>query len=145
MQLKYVVMNSKSHKNVNNPPLRAIAWHMKLRNGSIQSLQNIIWTVNIWSNQLMNLFRLVNMPKMLASLDVENIFTNVPVEETIEIMIDKVYNHHPILPPNVLRDSLRNLLFISTTKTHFKTQRGEIFKQISMGTNLLAWWEMERS
>ena len=74
---------------------------------------------------------------MLDSLDVENWFTKILVEESIEIILDEVYNHSEILPPNVPRDSLRNLLFICTRKTPFKTPRGDIFKQIdgvSMGT-----------
>ena len=89
--------------------------------------------------EFIQIARSINKPKMLASLDVENLFTNVPVEETIEIILDKVYNHHEILPPNVPRDSLKNLLFICTTKTPFKTPKGELFIQtdgVSMGTLL---------
>ena len=35
---------------------------------------------------------------ILASLDVENLFTNVPVNETIDIIINNIYNN-PSLPP----------------------------------------------
>ena len=35
---------------------------------------------------------------ILASLDVENLFTNVPVNETIDIIINNIYNS-PSLPP----------------------------------------------
>ena len=34
---------------------------------------------------------------ILASLDVENVFANVPVNETIDIIINNIYNN-PFLP-----------------------------------------------
>ena len=42
----------------------------------------------------------------LASLDVENLFTNVPVQKTIEIIIDNVYNPPTIQPPNIPKEIL---------------------------------------
>ena len=39
---------------------------------------------------------------VMVSLDVESLFTNVPVEDTIQIVIDNVYNHHELAPPNTL-------------------------------------------
>ena len=35
---------------------------------------------------------------IISSLDVENLFTNVPVLETINIIINNIY-HHPMIPP----------------------------------------------
>ena len=35
---------------------------------------------------------------MLASLDVENLFTNVPVQDTLNIIILNVYDNHTMPP-----------------------------------------------
>ena len=82
---------------------------------------------------------LSKIQKMLASLDVESLFTNIPVNETIEIIIHEVYNHPDIAPPNMPRESLKNLLYICTTKTPFSSPKGDLYQQIdgvSMGTPL---------
>ena len=72
----------------------------------------------------------------LASLDVENLFTNVPVQETINIILDNVFNH-PTLPPLAMeKQTLEDLLITCTTETPFKNINGDIYKQqdgISMG------------
>ena len=142
----YIYGNPKTHKNVNDPPLRQIVSQIgtvtyetaKWLNSIITKYMDRKYMVES-TYEFIQIARSINKPKMLASLDVENLFTNVPVEETIEIILDKVYNHHEILPPNVPRDSLKNLLFICTTKTPFKTPKGELFIQtdgVSMGTLL---------
>ena len=41
--------------------------------------------------EFIQIARLINKSKVLVSLDVENLFINIPVEETIEIIFDKVY------------------------------------------------------
>ena len=77
--------------------------------------------------------------KILASLDVENLFTNVPVAETIEIVCNKVYNHPDIPPPKTPSESMESLLNICTIKTSFRSPNGEIYQQkdgVIMGTSL---------
>ena len=45
----------------------------------------------------------------LASLDVSSLFTNVPVHETIDIILGNVY-HHPSLPPlSIEKENLKEL------------------------------------
>ena len=39
---------------------------------------------------------------IMASLDVENLFTNIPLIETIDIIINKCYNHETIEAPKIL-------------------------------------------
>ena len=89
--------------------------------------------------EYIELIKTCKNPKMLASLDVENLFTNVPVTETIEIICNKVYNHSDIPLPKIPRESMENLLIICTTKTPFRSPNGEIYLQtdsVSMGTPL---------
>ena len=51
----------------------------------------------------------------LYSLDVESLFTNVPVNRTINIICDKVYNHPNLPPPPSPRNVLKKLLLIFLT------------------------------
>ena len=72
----------------------------------------------------------------MASLDVESLFTNVPVQETIEIITEYVYNHPDIEPPKITIENFKKLLLICTTECPFLTPDGKIFVQIdgiSMG------------
>ena len=48
----------------------------------------------------------------LFSLDVESLFTNVPVKRTINIILDKVYNHPTIPAPVIPKHILEKLLLI---------------------------------
>ena len=50
--------------------------------------------------------------QQLCSLDVESLFTNVPVDTTIDIIINAAYSHHQIPPPPMPPESLRSLLTI---------------------------------
>ena len=43
----------------------------------------------------------------LASLDVENLLTNVPVEQTIDIILDCVYKHEHLSPPKLNKTILK--------------------------------------
>jgi hypothetical protein len=38
---------------------------------------------------------------ILASLDVESLFTNVPVNDTIDIILSNVYEHSTLPPPAI--------------------------------------------
>ena len=47
----------------------------------------------------------------MASLDVDSLFTNIPLEETIDICVDNLYNDNEN-PPNIQKHHFRNLLNI---------------------------------
>ena len=72
-----------------------------------------------------------------ASLDVKNLFTNVPVHETIKIIIENDYNHPSIPPPAIQPKILEKLLLICTTKVPFNDPSGNIylFKRSLTGLN----------
>ena len=76
---------------------------------------------------------------VLASLDVESLFTNVPIDTTIDIIIKYTYNHHAIQPPKIPQNILRQMLQICTKQSPFISPTGEYFLQIegvAMGSPL---------
>ena len=50
------------------------------------------------TDQFLDIIRATDSHGTLASLDVESLFTNVPLETTIEIICDAVYKHDKISP-----------------------------------------------
>ena len=75
----------------------------------------------------------------IASLDVESLFTNVPVEATIDIICKYCYDH-PTLPKlKIPVQLLRQLLSICTRESAFRSPNGKLFQQIdgiAMGSAL---------
>ncbi|XP_064085388.1 uncharacterized protein LOC135200710 [Macrobrachium nipponense] len=75
----------------------------------------------------------------MASLDVESLFTNAPVDETIGIILEKVYRNPDKQPPNIPEESLKTLLDICTKRAPFTTHRRQMFRQkdsVAMGSPL---------
>ena len=55
--------------------------------------------------------------KFLVSYDVTSLFTNIPLQEIIDIAINLLFNHNPNL--NITRKELKKLFLFATSKTHF--------------------------
>ena len=55
--------------------------------------------------------------KFFISYDVTSLFTNIPLQETIDIAINLVFNHNPNL--NITRKELKKLFLFVTSQTHF--------------------------
>ena len=77
----------------------------------------------------------------IASIDVESLFTNVPVEDTIKIILDEVYDKRSNnLPPLKLsRAILEKLLRACTTECPFRGPDGKMYVQkegVAMGSPL---------
>ena len=75
----------------------------------------------------------------LYSLDVESLFTNVPVLRTINIICDRVYHHPTLAPPPVSKEVLRKLLLLCTTEVPFYDIDGNMWLQVdgvTMGSPL---------
>ena len=75
----------------------------------------------------------------LASLDVESLFTNVPVQQTIEIILEYVYNNQTIRPPKLPKRVLEQLLLSCTTEAPFRCPEGKLYVQVdgvAMGSPL---------
>ena len=59
-----------------------------------------------------------NLSKIfLVSYDVTGLFTNIPLQETIDIAINLIFNHNPNL--NITRKELKKLFLFATSQTHF--------------------------
>ena len=74
--------------------------------------------------------------KFLVSYDVTNLFTNIPLQETIDIAISLIFNHNPNL--NITTKELKKLLLFATSQTHF-IFNSEFYNQIdgvAMGSPL---------
>jgi len=74
--------------------------------------------------------------KFMCSFDVGSLFTNVPLEETIQICLDKLYALSD--PPKLPRPVLKDLLVFATKKSHFVFD-GQFFDQsdgVAMGSPL---------
>ena len=55
--------------------------------------------------------------KFLVSYDVTSLFTNTPLQETIDITINLIFNHNPNL--NITKKELKKLFLFATSQTHF--------------------------
>jgi hypothetical protein len=143
----YVYGNPKTHKDIRNPPLRPI----------VSQVSTVTYDTAKWLNSIITPFmpkthmvestfefiqiaKTIENPKLLASLDVESLFTNVPVLETVNIILENVYNHPDLPPPRqISKVIMKKLLIICTTKTPFRSPDGQLYQQIngvSMGTPL---------
>ena len=73
---------------------------------------------------------------ILVSLDVENLFTNVPVYETVYIIINNIHNNPSLPPLKIIPNILRKLLLTCTSEVPFQDHLGNIYVQtngLSMG------------
>ena len=54
----------------------------------------------------------------MASLDIDSLFTTIPLEETINICVDNLYSDNEN-PPNIQKHNFHNLLNIATKEILF--------------------------
>ena len=80
------------------------------------------------TQEFIEIVKTVKQPK-LASLDVKSLFTNIPINDTLNIIIDAVYNHLDLPLPSFSQAILRDLL-ICTTETPFRAPDKSIYQQI---------------
>ena len=83
--------------------------------------------------------RNVNVPHGfdMISFDVKPLFTNVPLEETINIALDRIY-HWKEINISISKNGMRNLLLLCTKNIHF-CFGGDIYQQkdvVAMGSPL---------
>ena len=57
--------------------------------------------------------------KFLVSYDVTSLFTNIPLQETIDIAINLIFNHNPNL--NITKKELKKLFLFATSQILFLT------------------------
>ena len=126
----YIYCNPKIHKSSDDPPMRPIVSQIGTVTYNTAKEPNTIIAKYLPKQHMIEstyefteISKTVKCPKLIASLDVENLFTNVPVNETIKIIIDNVYNHTKLPPPDIPRNILEKLLKICTTETPFQAPR----------------------
>ena len=56
--------------------------------------------------------------KFIVSFDVTSLLTIIPLQETIDIAINLIFNHNSYL--NIPRKGLKKLFLFATSQTHFK-------------------------
>lgn len=142
----YIYGNPKIHKTKTNPPLRPIISQIgtptygiaKMLNSTLKPYVNRKYIIQS-TDEFINVLRTQVNKGTLASLDVENLFTNIPVQQTIEIILETAYNHPNLKPPTIPKHVLEEMLIVCTTHTPFKHIDGSIYRQIdglSMGSPL---------
>ena len=116
-------------------PFRPIVSSIKTYNYNIfQYLCNLLSLHTAHEFSSKNTFSFVNEIKeidlsgcFVVSYDVTSLFTNIPLNETIDIAIDTILNDRPDL--NISKSELFKLLTFATSKTHFLFNH-EIYDQI---------------
>ena len=105
----------------------------------IRAYINLKYMVKSSDEFLLKINDLVMTPaQKIVSLDVSSLFTNVPVDRTIDIIIEQAFSHPSIPPPVLPEDDLRNLLLICTKETPFKLSESNFIQVdgVSMGCPL---------
>ena len=75
--------------------------------------------------------------KLLVSYNITSLFTNTPLQETIDIAINLIFNHNPNL--NITKKELKKLFLFATSQTHF-IFNSKFYNQIdgvAMGSRLV--------
>ena len=82
----YIYGNPKTHKDKNNPPLRPIVSQVGTVTNDVAKRLNALIAPFMQkrhmiesTHEFIEIVKTVKQPKLLASLDVESLFTNVPI------------------------------------------------------------------
>ena len=140
----YIYGNVKTHKPGN--PIRPIISQIPTPTYDLAKTINKIITPYIpceyllrSTNDFIDLLQSSTHKGIIASLDVESLFTNVPIDATIDIIIKNVYNHPDTPPPKIPKEILKNLLQLCTKEAPFRCPRNKLYLQIegvAMGSPL---------
>ena len=139
----YIYGNVKTHKMGN--PLRPIISQISVPTYNLAKKLNQIISPYIpdqfslkSSTDLIDLLQTNKREVIIASLDVENLFTNVPINDTISIILHEAYNHPYLPPPKIPPYILGELLKLCTKEAPFRCPRGKLHVQIgvAMGSPL---------
>ena len=101
----YIYGNLKTHKSLTDPPMRPIISQIPSPTYSIaKKIDKIIspyMPAKYMLKSTAEFLEILSQHKpqgIMSSLDVESLYTNVPVRDTIDIVLRNVYNHDS-LPP----------------------------------------------
>ena len=91
------------------------------------------------TSDFLDILKINNAEGEIASLDVESLFTNVPVDRTIDYICNRVYRDDTTPPLDITEPLLRELLECCTKEAPFTCPRGQKYRQIdgvAMGSPL---------
>ena len=91
------------------------------------------------SSEFLEILKVKDRQGILASLDVSSLFTNVPIDETIGIILNCVYHNDSIPAPRLPSSILKKMLELCTKSTPFRSPEGKLFCQVdgvAMGSPL---------
>ncbi|XP_068235641.1 uncharacterized protein [Palaemon carinicauda] len=140
----YLYGNVKTHKQGN--PLRPIISQCPTPTYQLAKRVNAILTPYVpdhysvaSSAEFLGRIKDVRGEGVIASMDVESLFTNVPVDETIDFIADRVYRDETTPELNIPEQAIQTLLAICTKRAPFTTHRGHMYLQkdgVAMGSPL---------
>ena len=140
----YMYGTVKTHKQ--NNPLRPIISQLSTPTYSLAKSLNALLspyvpkTFTLESSQdFVTLLKTSRPSGMLASLDAESLFTNVPVNETIRILLTQAYDNPVLAPPKLSRSLCEKMLRVCTTEAPFRSPDGSLYVQtdgVAMGSPL---------
>ena len=142
--LGYLYGNVKTHKPGN--PLRPIISQIPTPTYKLaKRLADLLtpYVPNLYSLRssadFLELIQTAPADGMIASLDVESLFTNVPVDTTIQYILDRVYRNPTTPKLDIPEKSLQSLLMLCTKEAPFLCPRGSMYVQtdgVAMGSPL---------
>ena len=91
------------------------------------------------TNEFIDILHSSKCDGIIASLDVESLFTDVPIDKTIEMIIKNAYNHPTLPPPKMPSNILQELLYLCTKEAPFTAPNGFMYLQVegvAMGSPL---------
>ena len=91
------------------------------------------------TDKFLDILKVRERKGILASLDVQSLFTNVPVDDTIDIILNYAFEHETLQPPCVPKEILRQMLSICTKESPFRCPEGKLYRQtdgVAMGSPL---------
>ena len=122
--IKYKIQKkNKILKSIENPKLRPIISQVTTPTCNLSKyLKHIISPYMPRKHVLASTYEFLDIIRaaetssgIMVSLDVESLFTNVPVEETIKIVLDNVYDHSEMAPPKIPPNLLQEMPLVSPT------------------------------
>ena len=140
----YFYGNVKNHKT--GYPLRPIISQIPLPTYKLAKTLNKILSPYVptthslkSSSEFIDLIKNNGKRGMLASMDVTSLFTNVPVDETIDILTRYAYETEGMDAPEMPRHVMKSMLRLCTKKAPFISPKGDTFIQVdgvAMGSPL---------
>ena len=112
----YIYGNSKIHKNTKDPPIYPIISQIGTPTYKIaKSLNKIIVQYMPKRHmvestyEMLNILRTMTEKKIMTSLDTDNLFPNVSVNTTINIILESVYENENMKPLDMPRNIIKQL------------------------------------